>query len=161
MVAYNFQARFAAAVEAGTKQQTIRAPRNRCPHAKVGVPLQLYTGMRTKACRLLRLALCSDVCHVSILADGVSMYPRDSPEDLDAFARLDGFENWHEMRDWFDSMHGLPFQGVLIRWRVPRANVIRCGGCKATGVEHVWIAGELVPTQHRCPTCRGTGEART
>ena len=43
MVAYNFQARFAAAVASGQKRQTIRAPRKGNGHAKPGDRLQLYT----------------------------------------------------------------------------------------------------------------------
>jgi hypothetical protein len=52
MVAYNFKPQFAPLVEAGTKLQTIRAER-RSRHAAPGEAIQLYTGMRTKACRKL------------------------------------------------------------------------------------------------------------
>jgi hypothetical protein len=41
------------------------------------------------------------------------------------------------------------------------ATGIRCGACKATGVEHVWDdKGNLVPTGNRCPSCDGTGRGR-
>lgn len=53
MVAYNFAAQFAEAVETRKKRQTIRAPRKDNRHAKVGDKLQLYTGMRTTNCRKL------------------------------------------------------------------------------------------------------------
>lgn len=46
MVAYNFQARFAAAIEAGEKAITIRSIGRR-RHARNGERLQLYTGQRT------------------------------------------------------------------------------------------------------------------
>lgn len=40
------------------------------------------------------------------------------------------------------------------------ASVIRCGGCKATGVEHKWNdKGEYLPTGNICPTCAGSGAA--
>lgn len=64
MVAYSFRARFVVPIEAGTKRQTIRAPRKR--HAKPGEEMQLYTGMRTRACRLIRLATCLSVWPVSL-----------------------------------------------------------------------------------------------
>ena len=123
MVAYNFQKQFADAVERGEKRQTIRAPRRDGRHAKVGDKLQLYTGMRTKQCRKLRDAVCHDVCRVVIQRDQIWTYqPQEvhyKPEALDAFAKADGFECWAAMRDWFDSQHGLPFTGVMIRWLVP------------------------------------------
>lgn len=120
MVAYNFQARFAPAVEAGTKRQTIRAHRKGGRHARMGEPLQLYTGMRTKQCRKLRDAVCHDVCNILIESTAVwTFHPHEIHTDLDYFARLDGFADWREMREWFAGAHGLPFNGVLIRWLVP------------------------------------------
>ncbi|MBV6487608.1 MAG: hypothetical protein GHHEDOFH_01555 [Pseudorhodoplanes sp.] len=120
MVAYSFQGRFADAVERGEKRQTIRANGKR-RHARPGDKLQLYTGMRTTACRKLRDAVCHDACPILIERD--SVYTFHPPEFLDPeqVARLDGFSSWAEMRDWFDSVHGLPFRGVMIRWLVPPA----------------------------------------
>ena len=51
MVAYNFKPQFVPLIETGAKQQTIRSPRKR--HTQPGEAMQLYTGMRTKACRKL------------------------------------------------------------------------------------------------------------
>lgn len=31
-------------------------------------------------------------------------------------AQLDGFRNAIEMRDWFRDVHGLPFEGEIIKW---------------------------------------------
>jgi len=92
VVAYNFQARFADAVERGEKSQTIRAPRKDGRHAKVGDALQLYTGMRTKQCRKLRDAKCHDVCPILIDENGRfwSFHPQEL-HDLDYVARADGF----------------------------------------------------------------------
>ena len=62
MTVYSFKARFVPAIEAGTKRQTIRAPRaGRSRHANVGSELQLYTAMRTKHCRLIRRVRCANV----------------------------------------------------------------------------------------------------
>ena len=121
MVAYNFQARFADAVESGAKSQTIRAPRRDGRHAKAGDALQLYTGMRTKSCRKLRDAVCHDICNVLIEERRVFTFKPQELHDLERFARYDGFATWDEMCAWFKSVHGLPFQGVMIRWLVPIA----------------------------------------
>jgi hypothetical protein len=34
------------------------------------------------------------------------------------FAVADGFSCWEEMRQWFEHQHGLPFTGILIRWKL-------------------------------------------
>lgn len=124
MVAYNFQARFADLVASGRKSQTVRAPRKDGRHAKVGDALQLYTGMRTRQCRKLRDAVCHDVCDIMLEANRILTFKPQELHDLDQFARYDGFADWREMREWFSSTHGLPFQGVLIRWLVPPATIV-------------------------------------
>ena len=120
MVAYSFQARFADAVECGEKRQTIRANGKR-RHAKPGDKLQLYTGMRTKACRKLRDAVCHDACPILIDHDRVVTFRPQEFLDPEEVALRDGFASWSEMRDWFDATHGLPFRGTMIRWLAPLA----------------------------------------
>lgn len=123
----NFQAQFADLVASGEKRQTIRAPRKR--PISVGDELRLYTGMRTKACRLLGVVTCEKVTPVRIerlgsgaspilTIDGVCVaIAHNCPWDTERrFARADGFKNWREMCEWFDRTHGLPFEGVVIRW---------------------------------------------
>jgi hypothetical protein len=121
VVAYSFRPRFVEAIAQGAKRQTIRADRKR--HAQPGEELQLYTGMRTKQCRLIGRATCESVHHVSLLpfrfqqgrvrVDG---YPERA---LDAFARRDGFADWDDLCDFWSEAHrgesGL-FEGVLIKW---------------------------------------------
>lgn len=122
MVAYNFQTQFAEAVANGEKRQTIRALGKR-RHAKVGDKLELYTGMRTRTCRKLREAVCHDVCTILIDVDRIwTFQPQEVHTDLDRFARMDGFPNWSAMREFFTKTHGLPFEGVMIRWLVPLAD---------------------------------------
>lgn len=106
MVAYNFQSQFAELVETGKKCQTIR-PKARC---KPGDKLQLYTGMRTKACRKLRDAICTHVFPIT-------MPLRDNPLITDAFAQVDGFKDSKEMQAWFFKRYGQAiFSGFLIKW---------------------------------------------
>ena len=116
MVAYNFQARFAPDVAAGRKLQTIRAEGRRA-HAKAGDRVQLYTGMRTKACRKLAEGICEVSTYCQISEQGVTNgnYP---PTALEEFARADGFDSWADMLGWFEKTHGLPFIGRLIRGRL-------------------------------------------
>ncbi len=126
MVAYSFQPRFVEPIRAGTKRQTIRAIGKR-RHARAGEPVQLYTGMRTKACRKILEVdpIVEDVREIALhitddlmglIADG------DPVEDFDAdaFAQADGFADWDTMHRWWRLTHGVGrFEGVLIRWRAP------------------------------------------
>jgi hypothetical protein len=118
LVAYNFKARFADAVANGSKRQTIRAPRKgRSRHARLGEPVQLYTGLRTKAAWKLRhpdpICIRSTYCHIHEKGITFGNYP---VTHLDDFAKLDGFADFEEMKAWFRETHGLPFIGQLIEW---------------------------------------------
>lgn len=126
MPALNFQARFAPFVESGEKRQTIRAHRTHPIY--VGDHLYLYTGMRTKQCRKLGEAVCTEIVPVKIFKGG-STFLGDSllgPRQMEKLAIADGFtagdgsryrvRACEKMVDWFEKTHGLPFRGVLIRW---------------------------------------------
>ncbi len=117
MPALNFQAQFAPLVESGEKRQTIRAYRKDGRDPKAGDTLYLYTGMRTKACRKLGEAKCVSVQHIAfdeseLLIDNFGHWAHEA----DALARSDGFKAWPDMLAWFEKTHGLPFEGLLIRW---------------------------------------------
>ena len=79
--------------------------------------MQLYTGMRTKACRKLAEGTCEVSTYCQISEQGVTTgnYP-STP--LEEFAQADGFDSWAEMLGWFEKTHGLPFIGRLIRGRL-------------------------------------------
>ena len=32
--------------------------------------------------------------------------------------RKDGFRDWFALTEWFETIHGLPFDGALIEWRI-------------------------------------------
>ena len=128
MPALNFQKQFVDQIVSGQKCQTIRAHRkDERAHATVGKHLTLYTGMRTKSCRRIGEAVVTEIQEVTIERDGirldcswlpVELYARDQHEPtIDEFARADGFEDFNDMRDWFEKTHGkLPFDGMLIKW---------------------------------------------
>lgn len=132
MPAYNFQKQFADAVASGEKSQTIRKRRKRPgDNAQPGKPLQLYTAMRTSACRKLRtpdpmcLSVERIVIHAPCFEHPQAMVARPwieldgrglSAPEREALAQADGFIDALALLDWFDKTHGLPFAGVLIKW---------------------------------------------
>jgi len=117
MVAYNFKKQFAEKVRDGSKCQTVRGQRDR--HANPGEAVQLYTGMRTKQCdKLIPDPVCTSVNKVVInnnlvMIDGWILW--DS--NLEKFAIADGFANYADFLAFFKEVHGLPFEGVLIKWK--------------------------------------------
>ena len=124
MVAYGFQARFAAAVASGAKTQTIRKHR-RPParHARMGESIALWSGMRTPQARLIGHSACTGIYPISLRfglgsAGEARIGARKlMPEQLDDFARQDGFRDAREMSSWFVETHGsLSFDGVLVMW---------------------------------------------
>lgn len=118
MVAYNFKKQFADAVAGGTKRQTIRAERKDGRYPTSGDALQLYTGMRTKACRLLRTDVCEQVRQIeirsdeSVYIDGIEC----AGDRLADFVGNDGFDTLADFFAFFKDTHGLPFRGIIINW---------------------------------------------
>lgn len=124
MVAFNFMARFASSVEDGTKRQTIRAAGKRRP-PRPGEQLQLYTGMRSRNCRLLRSATCAAVYPIAmdLAARRVRIQTGDVLGELDAekvhhLAQADGFATVGDFFEYFAATHGQTFAGHLIEWEV-------------------------------------------
>ena len=119
MPALDFQSRFAGPVKTGLKRQTIRA--HRIHPINAGSTLYLYTGMRTKRCRLLRTARCRSVDPIRVYHGGIwtrlkgSCLTRwlDRGEEAETFARADGFGSAAEFHRFF----GEDFAGDLIRWK--------------------------------------------
>lgn len=135
MVAYSFKKQFAGPILSGTKAQTIRAERaGKSRHARPGEMVQLYTGMRTRYCRLLGTAKCLEVTPVRL-----TFYRQHGPgnfwignrhlscAEMESFARADGFGSSGfavlEMTEfWFDTHppdqgDDIDFRGVLIGWQ--------------------------------------------
>ena len=113
MPAINFDKRFVDAVQAGEKRQTIRKKRNVVP----GDTLQLYTGQRTKECKKIGEGECVSVELVSIGDYSVEVAGRPI-FDLDNFAKADGLRDWPDIHMFFHALYGLPFKGILIKWRL-------------------------------------------
>lgn len=130
MVAYNFKAQFADDVENLIKRQTIRPKRKRPTRA--GDDLQLYTGMRTKACRLLTEAKCKSVKPIIIgydfaEVDGIRVHLDNAKNgeyqavSLEWLARADGFRDALAFFEFFRTTYGVtpekPLEDMeIIRW---------------------------------------------
>lgn len=126
MVAYNFQKQFAGDVESGKKTQTIRKAGKRNP-PKVGDELQLYTGMRTKYCRLMCVGVCTSVevieirshfKHVMIGTPSGDSYQfnRLTDSTIKKLAKDDGFESVDAFFEFFKTSRGDYFSGHLVKW---------------------------------------------
>lgn len=129
MVAINFKPEFVCAIDGGEKRRTIRKVR-KSGNPEPGKPLQLFTGLRTKACEKIRDVTCTRVRpvlinHMGVVLDGRHLWAGDAPAyqggpqpdyyDGD-FARADGFDCFGDMVDFFEKQYGLPFEGQLIEW---------------------------------------------
>ncbi len=124
----------------GMKRHTLRLPRQR-GHARLDDALQLYTAMRTKHCRLIGRAIATHVISVTVLVGSEHPFSLrsemgqaswEAPEmaapiihrlirsgrplaadEMEEFARTDGFASTAEMRAFFDA----PSEAGL--WRLP------------------------------------------
>lgn len=109
MVAYNFMIRLAPDVETGRKPFTIRDERKgRSRHARPGEDIQLYTGMRTTACRKLVNPdpICERVVPIimwrvnqhrcSITLDGKLL----THDQADYIVTVDGFKSHEEFMEY-------------------------------------------------------------
>ena len=118
MVSFSFQTEFVPLIESGQKIQTIRSTR-RC---EKGQPMHLYTGLRTKQCKLIAVKKCAYTWQVIIEPRGVTL--GDEPNLVildrahsDLFAVADGFLNYPAMYNWFLERYKQEvFHGFLHRW---------------------------------------------
>jgi hypothetical protein len=154
MTAYSFQKRFVSHVQAGLepgtwlpgmKRHTMRLPRKGKPgHARIDGPMELYTGMRTKHCRLIGRGRCIAKIGVQLVWQGGALRLRpvnsncsDAVFDLappilvtllgaslegpamDEFARADGFADAADLaRFWQvpDDEYGVYLDAVILAW---------------------------------------------
>ncbi|MEI7453054.1 MAG: ASCH domain-containing protein [Actinomycetes bacterium] len=117
-----FKPQFAPLVEAGTKCQTVRPKPKRMPKPGDRISLRMWTGKpyRSKQ-RVLRESeivaveriTISDTGHELLVCVGNKSL---TPEELNAFSIADGFKGGIEMFNWFEATHGLPFEGIIIKW---------------------------------------------
>lgn len=125
MVAYSFNRMFVQPMITKRKIGTIRAERKR--HARVGEEVQHYVGMRTRQCELVGRSTCIKVLpiwldfparQVHVASDPERTGVLEQIEDLDGFARGDGFDSWQQLERFWEASHpGKPhFYGRWIVW---------------------------------------------
>lgn len=116
MVAINFMGWKAPVVEDGSCRQTIRENTK----ARAGCELQLYYGLRTKACRKLRDARCVSVQPVILMKTVVQPFGGVALIGiyLEEFAKADGFKTYVDMWAFFEGRADKngEFNGFLIKW---------------------------------------------
>lgn len=127
MNVFLFQNRFEAPCLAGSKVHTIRGHRKDGKRrAKVGetVSLRVWTGKpyRSKQ-REFAQAVVEEVFPVSVEWNGMRFgthfyWDKVWLLKLDEVAIKDGFKDWPEMLNWFDANNGVPFCGVMVKWRL-------------------------------------------
>ena len=122
MPAFNFMKAIASKVEDGSKPHTFRICAKRKP-PKVGDTLKLYTGMRSKQCRLLRTVECRYVIPTVLRCDakfGPMIWTigdrQLSADQMWSFAVNDGFVDVFDMTNWLLATHGETASGFLIAW---------------------------------------------
>jgi hypothetical protein len=119
-----FQHRFADLVESRQKRQTIRAlgkPHHPAPFAGQELSLRKWADKpyRSPQVRLGPNETCVSVhpVFIGIIRDRFEVRVDHEPvEDLDTFAKADGFTDAADFQQWFRNTHGLPFVGRLIKW---------------------------------------------
>lgn len=120
MAILGFKERFVDLIRSGKKRQTIRAFRKHpifcCEH------LYLYCGLRTNHTVKICEAQCTGTWKIRITNRSVIIYDMlkitlKKREELDRFARQDGFSSWNDMKEFWKSEHGddcFPFTGTII-----------------------------------------------
>lgn len=120
-----FKPRFAELVRSGAKRQTIRPTPKVLPEAGDIIDCRQWSGLpyRSKQIRLGEFPV-SEVGSVSIRKWCVQLTLINRNElmfagtvQLRDFAQADGFDSFDDMLEWFNENHGLPFGGILIKWR--------------------------------------------
>ncbi len=126
-----FKPRFAQAVREGRKLQTVRPwPKRVMDYPKVGDVIDcrqwLGKAYASPQVKLIEGVICEAEAIAVDAEKGIGFLHVNehiSPRwvwimdhHAEAFARADGFESLAEMLAWFAAVHGLPFDGVLIKW---------------------------------------------
>ena len=117
MPAYNFKKEFVPRILDGSKPHTIRGRRKR--PTRVGDVLYLFTGLRTKQCRMFAISECVKVERIAIYPDsqmiGVN-YAWLNYIQISELAVRDGFANARDFFKFFEDHYDLPMSDFEIIW---------------------------------------------
>lgn len=117
---FNFNREFSGDVKNGRKRQTIRSTRADGRVPQPGDTVKLFTGLRTRGARLLKVAPVQEVfairmnlLHPPEIVLGAEKLSR---QDAIRLAHRDGFEDLEAMVRWFRGVYGTDFDGFCVRW---------------------------------------------
>lgn len=113
-----FQKRFVGPIQAGTKRQTIRPKRKRPIKPWEFLSLRYWEDKAYRSPQIeFSQGLGAGCLDIQVYCSNIFVGSGLSPiTEIEAFARADGFENWHYMREFFGDFYGFPFFGNLILW---------------------------------------------
>ena len=125
MPAIGFKKEFKDDVYWGIKRQTIRRVR-KVRRIKIGDQLNLYTGMRTPQCKLIRKAICTSLKPITIFWGGVVSLDGQklTNTEIKILALADGFLSTRDFMNFFKKTYGHfadcqdGFEGELIEWEL-------------------------------------------
>ena len=119
MPTMNYKKMFVEPILDGGKVHTMRFSKRK---VRKGQLLYCQTGSRFKPSRFAVLPAMR-VRNIILTRDMVEVWNEDGQSFIvppcDAFAQSDGFRDWKELRDWFDSTYGADcgvMEGQLIQW---------------------------------------------
>ena len=116
-----FEPRFWGPVVSGEKVHSIRRTRKRPVRPGDELSLRAWEGRPYRSRqRVLADETCLFVRECWIDCQGIVIdgHRFSGPEELDAFAVSDGFDDWNQMKTYRDFCYDLPFSGDLIQWGV-------------------------------------------
>lgn len=122
MIVKTFMPQFAPLVQSGKKKHTVRGvPKRERDIPKVGqeISLRTWTGKPyASKQRVLCESTVTRVERILIYSDGILLggHPLLG-EELEDYAKSDGFTTSKDMLAWFDITHGLPFHGIDTYWK--------------------------------------------
>lgn len=119
-----FRPRFVNPILAGTKHQTIRAPRKRAIRPGDLLSLRRWTGTAYRSpqeeilsrncysvCPIYLWAATRDMVHIRVGGEFLNH------DEVRTFAVADGFDSYEVMARYWLATHPGPFHGELIEWR--------------------------------------------
>lgn len=124
MPAFNFMPQFAKAIKSGEKTTTFR----QTLRAVEGDELQFYTGLRTKRAKKIGHGTCIEILKTYMSEESILFENIENENDsreiedldlLDEVARLDGFNDWRDMKEFFRDLYKLPCILYRYKWRIP------------------------------------------
>jgi hypothetical protein len=120
-----FKPQFARLVESGAKLQTVRPVPKRMLAPGDFIDCREWTDKPYRSPQ--RKLIVGEIIKVEpIWFNGVTIIIGDEKSsdailehwEADDFARADGFENLNKMAGWFAETHGLPFRGIVVKWKI-------------------------------------------